>query len=100
MVDSTVDRGLEELGSTMRRFMEGFRDIHMRAERIVPNGNRCFVSVDWHGTGRATELPFHRRIFHVWTFSGDRAVRVEGFWDELEALRAAGMEPEREGPTD
>jgi ketosteroid isomerase-like protein len=74
--------------------MEAFRDVRLIADRMVARGDQVLVSAEGRGTGRATELPVSRRVFHLWTFSGGRAVRIEGFWDEDEALRKAGIGPD------
>jgi ketosteroid isomerase-like protein len=98
MADSTVDHGIEEFGATMRRLTDVFTELSFVAERFMPHRDKVLVQLESRGTGRATKLAVSRKVFHLWTFSGGRAARIEGFWDEQEdeALRAAGIDPKPE----
>ena len=96
MADSTVDRGVAEFAGSVARLMEGLTELSFVAERFVAHADKVLVYLEGRGTGRATGLAVSQKALHLWTFSGDLAVRIEGFWaeEEARALRTAGIDPE------
>jgi ketosteroid isomerase-like protein len=92
MVDTNVDRGVEALSRSIRRMTEGARDIRIRAKRLIPKDDRIIVIADWHMVGRSTGLSSSVEVVHIWTFSGDRASRLEGYYGLEEGLRGSGIE--------
>ena len=75
----------------MRRFLEGWKDIRIEAESFREIGDTFVVSVQLIGTGRESGLSTQERNVHVWTFRGAKAIRLEFFSRESEALEAAGL---------
>ena len=49
------------------------------------------VRVRQSGVGRGSGVATESRNFTVWTFRGEKVVRIESFVNEAEALDAAGL---------
>jgi hypothetical protein len=49
------------------------------------------VSVRQFGIGRASGIGGELRYFHVWTFRGDKVIRLEAIIDRDDACTAAGL---------
>jgi ketosteroid isomerase-like protein len=94
MPDADIDRGVEALEATMERTAEAFEDMRIRATGFHSKGEKVVVFVEWSGTGRATGIPTVTPGSHVWTFAGERAIRIEGFFNHADGLRAVGIDPE------
>jgi ketosteroid isomerase-like protein len=92
MIDTNLDRGVEALSRSIRRMMEGARDIQIHAKRMIPKDDRIVVIADWHMVGRSTGLASSVEVVHIWTFSGGRASRLEGYYGLEEGLQATGLE--------
>ena len=54
-------------------------------------GGRVLVTCDWHTHGRASGVDVETRLYMVFTMRWGKVARVEGFADEQEALKAAGL---------
>jgi ketosteroid isomerase-like protein len=94
MPDAQIDHGVAELQATMARTAEVFEDMRIRATDFVAKDDKVAVLVDWSATGKATGITTQTPGGHVWTFDGDRAIQIEGFFNHEDALRAAGIDPE------
>jgi ketosteroid isomerase-like protein len=53
--------------------------------------DQIWVSLDWYARGRGSGAEVESRVFHVWDFRDDRPIRLEIYFDESEALGAAGL---------
>ena len=84
--------GLNALADYMRRFLESWHDLRMEATDYREAGDTFVVRVHRAATGRGSGLQLEDHAFHVWTFRGRRAIRLEVFDHESEALEAAGLE--------
>jgi ketosteroid isomerase-like protein len=91
--DVSVDRGLNEFQASFRSTLDAFGTTSILATRFIPKGDRIAVLATWRGKGRSTDLPMDTEVSHLWTFSGTKAVRVQGFFGDG-ALEAAGIEQE------
>ncbi len=83
--------GLEALAGYMERFLAGWDDMRMEATNYRDGENSVVVAVRRSATGKGSRVPVEDRAFHVWTFRGRRAIRLEVFDGESEALEAAGL---------
>jgi hypothetical protein len=75
----------------MRRFLEGWKDIRIEADSFREIGDTYVVGAHLIGTGRESGLSTQDRVFHVWSFRGAQAIRLEFFSREGDALEAAGL---------
>jgi hypothetical protein len=83
--------GREAMRTYMRRFLEGWKDIRIEADSFRSIGDTFLVEVQLIGTGRESGLSTQDRAFHVWTFRGTKAVRLDFFSRESDARQAAGL---------
>ncbi len=83
--------GIAAMSDYWRRFLEGWDDIRMGAESYRQVGDSFVVGVHRTATGSASGLSLEDRVFHVWTFRAGKAIRMELFDGEAEALEAAGL---------
>jgi ketosteroid isomerase-like protein len=90
--DVSVDRGLNEFKASFRSTLEAFGATSIKATRFIPKDDRIAVLATWRGKGRSTDLPMDTEVSHLWTFSGKKAIRVQGFFGDG-ALKSAGIEP-------
>ncbi len=73
--DAGIYEGLAGLQRYMRGFLETWDEYAIRAEGIDVEGDSLIVEV--HHAGRASGAPVEMTFFQVWTFEGDRVVRVD-----------------------
>jgi ketosteroid isomerase-like protein len=83
--------GLNALADYMRRFLESWGDMRMEGTDYREAGDSFVVRVHRIATGRGSGVHVDDYAFHVWTFRGRRAIRVEVYDREAEALEAAGL---------
>jgi ketosteroid isomerase-like protein len=67
------------------------RDLTMEAEELVPAGDSVLAKVHQGGVGSKSGLPIDVRYFTLWSFRGDKVIRIESFVERAEALEAAGL---------
>jgi len=63
----------------------------IEADSFRQAGDTFVVGVRLIGTGSESGLSAQDRAFHVWTFRGQKAIRLEFFSRESDALEAAGL---------
>ncbi|MDQ3571425.1 MAG: hypothetical protein M3383_01030 [Actinomycetota bacterium] len=83
--------GIEAMSDYMRRFLEGWKSIRVEAGTFRAIGDTFLVEAHLIGTGRESGLSMQDRVFHAWTFRGGKAIRVEFFSRESDALEAVGL---------
>jgi ketosteroid isomerase-like protein len=83
--------GKEELAAYTRGFLEPWTHITIVAEELVPAGDSVFAAVLQSGTGDSSGAATELRYFQVWSFRGEKVIRLENFRDRGEALDAAGL---------
>jgi hypothetical protein len=77
--------------------MEAFRQLREAFERdhVIPlsefrtAGDRVIVRVDWSGIGRGPQSDMEMTL--VFTVRNELIFGLEYFWDDVEALEAAGL---------
>ncbi len=83
--------GIEAIANFTRAMLEEAR-VTMEAEEIVEAGDSVLVAVHQRITGKMSGVPLESRYFTLWSFRGDKAIRLESFGERAEALEAAGLE--------
>ena len=61
------------------------------AEDFFDAGDKVLVTVTFRGRGRGSGMQAERREFHVWTLRNGATVRFQWFYQQDEALEAAGI---------
>jgi ketosteroid isomerase-like protein len=83
--------GLDGLAEYMGRFLEAWDRITIAADELIPAGDSIVAAVTQRGAGSGSGAVTELRYFHVWTFRGDRAIRLESIREREEAFAAAGL---------
>ena len=89
--DTGTYLGPQGIAEYTRGFLEPWSEITIRAEEIIPAGDSVVVSVLQRGEGDASGAVTEFRYFHLWTFRGGKAIRLETIRERDEALEAAGL---------
>ena len=86
----------------VRASLDGaFHRYEHKPEEFVDLGDRVLCWLEFSAQTREDGVALQLHEGHVWTFSGERAVRFEWHHDRQEALAAAGLRewPPRSGPS-
>jgi ketosteroid isomerase-like protein len=90
IIDSAgVFHGPNAFRDVLAELREAFDDFTTEAERFIeaPTGE-IVVLVHVLGRGRGSGAEMDNRIAHVWTFRGDKAVRMVAYEEQADALAA------------
>jgi ketosteroid isomerase-like protein len=90
--DTGVYVGTEGVAEYTRGFLEPWSRITIEAEEITVAGDSVVVAVSQRGTGTTSGALTEFRYFHVWSFRGGKAIRLESVRERAEALAAVGLE--------
>lgn len=83
--------GLDRVRDYTRGFLEPWSRVAIEAEEFREVGDSIVVAVRQFGVGGGSGAETDFRYFHVWTFRGGRAIRLENFRERAEALEAVGL---------
>jgi ketosteroid isomerase-like protein len=83
--------GIEELLRYTRGFLEPWSRITIEAEEITEAGDSVVATVRQRGVGSESGATTEFRYFQVWSFRGDKVIRLENFRERSEAIEAAGL---------
>jgi len=83
--------GTQAVREYMRGFLEPWTRLTIEAEEVVPAGDSVLVTVRQRGVGDASGAATELRYFQLWSFRGDKVIRLENFRDRDRALEAAGL---------
>lgn len=83
--------GLEGIGEYMRTFLEAWEEVTIDVEDLVDAGDSVIAAVVQRGIGKGSGAPAEFRYFQVWTFRGDRVIRLDVLRDRAAADDAAGF---------
>jgi ketosteroid isomerase-like protein len=75
----------------VRRMLQQWERLTVEAKHIQAVGDTVLVHVVQHGKGRASGIEVDDRYFMLYTFRGDKVVRIELVRDKTDALEAAGL---------
>jgi ketosteroid isomerase-like protein len=74
-----------------RRFFAQWERLSIEAERVETIGGTVLVKCLQRSKGRASGIEGDFRYFMLFTFRGDKIVRMDALMGEKEALEAAGL---------
>lgn len=89
--DRRVYRGHQGVSESWERWLENFDDYGVEIERMVDCGEKVFVVAREEGRGRASGATIAQRIYSVYSFRDGKICRYEEFYEEHDALEAAGL---------
>jgi ketosteroid isomerase-like protein len=84
--------GPDALQGALKELKESFEDLSYEAEQFLetPDG-RILVFIRARARGRGSGVEIDDRIAWLWTFRGDKAVRLDVYEEREEALEDVGM---------
>ena len=83
--DGGTYEGMDGVLAYTSRFLEPWESLTISAESFEVAGERVLVKVHQAGIGTGSGAPVTIDYFQVWTFSGDRVVRLEVIMSEERA---------------
>jgi uncharacterized protein len=84
-------RGRAEFDRYLRSFRRFWRQFEFEPVEIRDAGDRVLAVVIERGRSARSDVEVNQLFVHVWTLRDGKVVRLEGFYDEEAALRAAGL---------
>jgi len=89
--DAGTYRGLARIEEYTRGFLEPWTRITIEAEEIADAGDSVVVALRQCGVGRGSGIVTEFRYFHVWSFRGRKAIRLENIRERAQAFEAVGL---------
>jgi ketosteroid isomerase-like protein len=83
--------GAEQVREYMSRFLAQWERYTIELEGIRVAGDTVLAHIHQHGRGKASGLDSELHSFMVFTFRGEKVVRIDNIMDESAALEAAGL---------
>ena len=90
--DAGAYHGHDELRAYSRGFLEPWTHLTMEAEEIIDAGDTIVVHLVQRATGDASGAETELRYYQLWTFRGDKVVRLENIRDRADAFEIAGLD--------
>jgi ketosteroid isomerase-like protein len=84
-------RGVAAVRATMERWEDSFEDLEVSYEETIDFGNRVLVETHVSGRGRESGVEVNSRSYMLWTFEGNKVLRMDEFTERPDALEAAGL---------
>ena len=92
LLESGVYRGPQGLREWWEAYTETFADFHVDVEETIDAGDQVIVMAAVAGTGGDSGLEVRTPSFAwVWSFEGERVVRMEAMPNRATALEAVGI---------
>jgi len=95
-VEPGTRRGHAEVRDMTRSVFESFRDFRVEPIKFVELGEQVLVVSRVRGRSRTTDIELDRLTAQLWTFAGERAVKVEWYPDEDAARAGAASDKGRD----
>jgi ketosteroid isomerase-like protein len=89
--DKGAHLGIEGIRKYTRGFLEAWERITIEADELIEAGDSVIAAVVQRGVGQGSGAPAEFRYFHVWTFRGDRVIRLETVRERAQALALTGL---------
>jgi ketosteroid isomerase-like protein len=89
--DRRVYRGHEGVRESWERWLENFDEWGFEVERMVDCGDKVLVYAREEGRGSLSGGTVSQRNYIVYTFRGGKVARYEEFYEEQDAIEAAGL---------
>ncbi len=83
--------GPAEIAAWMRVQLAHLETLTVAAQELIEAGDSVVVAVHRQAIGETSGTPVEDHHFHVWTFRGPIATRLEFIAGRAEALEAAGL---------
>jgi ketosteroid isomerase-like protein len=84
--------GPDSIRGYMRGFLEAWERVTIEATELTPAGDTVVAAVTQRGAGTGSGAVTELSYFQLWTFRGEKLVRLESIRERRDALAAAGLE--------
>lgn len=88
--ESAEMRGHEGMMQVLTSQAEAFETLRIEPQDFIEIGNRIAVGVRFGGRARYTGLGIDISVAHVWTIHDHKALRLDMYESQAEALEAVG----------
>jgi ketosteroid isomerase-like protein len=89
--DRRVYHGHAGVRESFERWLENFEEYEIEVERMVDCGDKVLVYAREEGRGSLSGARISQRLYTVCTFRDGKILRYEEFYEEGDALEAAGI---------
>ena len=83
--------GVEGIDRYMRTFLDAWKRVTIEADELTGAGDSVVAAVTQRGVGQGSEAATDFSYFQVWTFRGDRVIRLDMIRERADAFAAAGV---------
>jgi uncharacterized protein len=84
--------GIDAVRNYMESFANYWDEIRFEPQEYIEAGDQVVVIARLVGRGKSSGVDVTRTWAYVWTLRGRKALRMEGYADRSEALKAVGLE--------
>jgi ketosteroid isomerase-like protein len=88
---ATSAYGIDAVRRYMASFANYWDEIRFEPQEYIDAGEQVIVVARLVGRGKASGVDVDRVWAYVWTVRGGKALRMEGYANRAEALKAAGL---------
>ena len=89
--DSSDYYGRDEFVRGTALWLEEWENFSYVPDELIDLGDRAFARIRLAGRSKASGVDLDRAAFHVWTFRDGMPWRCEVYFNECQALEAAGL---------
>jgi len=89
--DRRVYRGHDGVRESFEHWLENFEEYGFELERMVDCGDKVLVYAREEGRGTLSAGTISQRIYSVYAFRDGKIARYQEFYEERDALEAAGL---------
>jgi ketosteroid isomerase-like protein len=83
--------GIDAVQKYMESFAKYWDEIRFEPQEYIEAGEQVVVIARLVGRGKSSGVEVRRTWSYVWTLRGRKALRMEGYADRDEALKAVGL---------
>jgi ketosteroid isomerase-like protein len=89
-------RGVDAMWGAMADYIRAFDDMRMEIDELIEVDADRILALDRHmARGRASTARVEHELASLFTLRDGVIVRLVGYWDRADALRDAGLDPDR-----
>ena len=74
-----------------KRWNEAWESAETTIEELIGQGDRVFLTVRFHGRGRASGVEVETLLYEVYMLRDGKVLRIDEYEERTEALEAAGL---------
>jgi ketosteroid isomerase-like protein len=89
--DAAPHRGMEAICGYFSQWTGMFERIDIRAEQVIDAGDKVFSWIRFSGKGITSGASVEMEFAYIWIFRDGKVVRVEEYFDRVDALEAVGL---------